>query len=174
MALVPSFSCSESLANNDFITLTDTSTGSDGTITTRNIYIQLANGNWLDSTGTEQTTSTAIPWSYSDSTITLDVLTQSTACEITVDWLAGSTVTYEVTNTFCFDLYDYLFMLQTLQAQTSSPGINQDANYRNNVFDFIVDLDNAENSITYGSDIYSSQESLSENQVKIDNENFYF
>lgn len=173
MALVPSFSCSESLANNDLITLTDTSTGVDGTITTRRIYIQLANGNWLTEAG-ESTTSVYTTWSYSDSTITLDVLTQSTACEITVEWLAGSTVTYEVTNTFCFDLYDYLFMLQTLQGQTSNPGINQDNNYTTNVFTFMVNLSNAENSITYGGDIYSSQNALSQNQIMIDNESFYF
>lgn len=173
MALTPNFSVSESLANPDELTFTDTSTGSDGTITNRTITILLANGNWLSEAG-ESTTEVSMNWSYSQSSITLDLLSNSTACDITVKWLAGSTVVYTKENTFCFNLYDYLFMLQLLQGNTSAPQQLQDTNYLSNSYAFIVNLFNEENAITYGGDIYSSQNAMNQNLNFITNEADYF
>ena len=173
MALVASFTATESLANNNEITLNDTSTGSDGTITTRRVYIQLANGNWLTEAG-ESTTSAYEEWDYADSSIVLDVLTESTACTITVQWLAGSTVVYTVTEEYCFNLYDYLFMLQVLQGNTSSPNQIQDTAFYTHSIQFMVNLFNEENAITYAGDTYSSQNAMNQNNLMITNEGFYF
>lgn len=173
MPLSADFSASQSLANNNQITLTDNSTGSDATITTRRIYIRLPNGNWLNENG-ESTTEVYTDWSYSSSTKTLDVLDESTSCSITVNWYASSTLTYTKTEEYCFNLYDYLFALEVLQGNTSSPSQVQDAAFINNMMQFIVNIFNAENAITYGGDIYSSQEALNRNQLMIDNDNFYF
>lgn len=173
MPLTPNFSASESLANPNEITLNDTSTGSDGTITTRRVYIRLANGNWLTEAG-ESTTVAYESWSYSDSSIVLDVLMQSTACSIEVDWYAGSTLTYTKTIEFCFNIYDYLAALEILQGNTSSPDQVQGTNYYNNLMQFVVNIFNQENAITYGGDIYSSQGAMNRNRLIIDNENYYF
>jgi len=173
MALTPNFSATESLADNNEITLTDTSTGTDGTITTRRVYIELSNGNWLTEDG-ESTTVAYETWAYADSSIVLDVLTQSTACTITVEWYAGATLTYTKTEEFCFNLYDYLAALQILQGNTSSPDQVTDTQYYNNLVQFLVNIFNEENAITYGGDIYSSQGAMNRNQLLIDNEAYYF
>lgn len=173
MPLTPNFSGTESLANNNEITLTDTSTGSDGTITTRRVYIKLANGNWLTEAG-ESTTVAYESWSYGDSSIVLDVLSQTTSCDITVEWYAGATLTYTKTISFIFNLYDYLFALQLLQGNTSSPNQIQDTTFYVNFMQFIVNLFNEENAITYGDDIYSSQNAANQNNLMIQNESYYF
>ena len=173
MPLTPNFSASESLASNNEITLNDTSVGTDLTITTRRVYIRLANGNWLTEAG-ESTTIAYEDWDYADSSIVLDVLTQSTACTITVEWYAGSTLTYTKTITWCFNLYDYLAALQILQGNTSSPSQVQDTNFYSNLMQFIVNLFNEENAITYGDDIYSSQNAMNQNNFMIVNEGDFF
>lgn len=173
MPLTPNFTATQSLADNSDITLEDTSTGVDATITTRRIYVELANGNWLTEDG-ESTTSAFESWAYADDTITLTLLTNSTACKITVQWYAGATLTYTKTEEFCFNLQDYLAGLQILQGDTSYPSQVQDTNYYNNLIQFIVNIFNEENAIEYGADIYSSQGAMNRNQLMIDNESYYF
>ncbi len=175
MSLVPSFTVSESLANPNEITFTDNSGGSDGTITNRKISVKLANGNWLDETGGQSTTRVYIDWAYSDVSITLSLLSNSTSPNMTVGWYAGSTLAYpEVTESACFNLYDYLFGLQVLQGNTSAPDQIQDTNYYSSMMKFIVNLFNEENPITYGSDIYSSQGAINLNLWMIQHQNDYF
>lgn len=171
MPLTPNFSATQSIAYNNLITLTDDSTGVDGTITNRRVYIQTATGSYLVQSGTATNYEN---WDYSDVQIQLDVLTMSTAPEITVEWYAGAVLTYTKTITFDFDLGDYVFMLGILASQTSSPGVLQDNNYYQNSIQFIVNLFNSENAITIGDDIYSAQGALNQNQQMINNEAFYF
>lgn len=171
MALTPNFTSQESLASNNLVTFTDTSTGSDGTITTRQIYIQLADGTYLVPAGTS---TSYISWAYSNSSITVDILSQSTAASVTVKWLAGSSVVYTKTIVMCWDLYDYMFDLQLMANQTADPSIIQDTNYYSNWFRFLTNTWNAENAITAGSDIYSAQNLLNKNTYMIQNESKYF
>lgn len=165
MPLTPSFSATESLAYPNIITLTDTSEGSDGTLTNRKIYIRLADGTFL---------ANGVDWPYADASIELDVLAQAQAPEITVTWLSGSSVSYTYSNTFDFTLYQYIFALGLLQDLTSRPQTLQDANYYNSLIQFIVNLTNSENAIEFGGDIYSAQGALDLNQNLINNENLYF
>lgn len=173
MSFSPNFTATESLANNNEITFTDTSVGSDNTLTDRKIFITLANGNWLTEEG-ESTTEVSTDWPIANLTITLNLLTGSTACEIEVVWYAASTPTYNILTPFCFNLYDYLFGLQKLQGNTSSPNQIQDTNFYSNLIQFIVNIFNEENPITYGGDIFSSQGAMNQNQNLINNDNFYF
>lgn len=173
MPLTPNFTSSESLSSPDLVTFTDTSTGTDVTITTRRIYLRLANGNYLTTAG-ESTTRAYESWSYSDTTITLPILTQSTTASVMVEWYAGSTLTYTKTILMEWDLYDYLFGLELIQAQTANPRIIQDQNYYSNFFAFITNIWNSESAVLYGDDLYSSQSSLNVNQNLIDNSDFYF
>lgn len=165
MALTVSFTATESIAYNNLITLNDTSSGTDGTITNRKVYITTADGTML-ADGTD--------WPYANASQVFDVLTQSTSPTIRVDWLAGSTVVYTYIDTFCFDLYDYVFALGLLSNQTGNPGIIQDTSYYSNFFSFIVNLWNAEEAISKGDDVYSSQGALDRNQNLINNDAFYF
>lgn len=168
------FSATESLGIPEQITLTDDSDSSLVGITERRIYLRLANGNWLDSTGTESSTVTYIVWSISDVSITLSVLSRSTAIDITVNWMTNSTITGTDTVLYCFDLYDYLFAYDLIGAQTSSPGIIQDSTYYSNFSQFIVNLFCAEVAVTTGNDLFSSQQALNRNQLFITQEQYYF
>jgi hypothetical protein len=161
----PQISATQSIAYPNLITLTDDSIGSDGTLTNRKISIRLADGTYL---------ANGLDWPYADAQIVLDILTQSTAPEITITWLAGSTVVYTFTDTFDFNLYDYIFALGLLSDQTGDPGVIQDSNYYSNFMKFIVNLVNSENAILYGGDIYSAQGQLNLNQQMILNESKYF
>lgn len=174
MPLSVSISATQSIAYPNLITLTDSSTGSDGTITIRRVYIRTSTGTYLTDGQVESSSPSYTEWPYADATIQLDVLTEASSVEITVQWLAGSTVVYTYTDTFCFDLQDYVFALGILSNQTGSPGVLQDTNYYNNFMQFIVNLFCAETAITKADDIYSSQGSLNRNQLMMNNENFYF
>jgi hypothetical protein len=174
MALDASFTATQSMADPNLITFTDTSTGTDVTITTRTITIRLANRNWLDEDGNESATVVSINWDYADTSIVLDLISQSQAPSITVVWYAGAVETYTDTDTFCWNFYDYLFGLQLLQGQTSNPGIVQDTNYYSNLCQYVTNIWLEENAIRWGGDIYSSQGAMSRNYLMETNENSYF
>ncbi len=169
----PNFSSSESLSSPNLITFTDISVGTDLTLTNRRIYIVLANGNWLTTSG-ESTTAAYENWSYDDTSIELDLLTQSTVGEVTVQWYAVNTLMYTKTILMEWDLYDYLFAYELIQSQTATPGIIQDQNYYSNFFKFITNIWASEAAVTYGDDIYSSQSLLNVNQNMIQNQNEFF
>jgi len=173
MAITANFSSTESLSTPSQVTFTDTSTGSDGTLTVRHLYIQLANGSYLTESG-ESTTPTYTVWDYSDASITLDILSQSTTANCTVIWLSGSTPVTNKTILMIWDLYDYIFMFGLIQTQTSSPTIISDTNYYSNYLQMIVNVFSAETACTLMSDIYSSQASLNKNQYLINNQNLFF
>lgn len=171
MALTPNFSSAESIASNNLVTFTDTSVGSDGNIDGRRIYCLLADGTYLVPSGT---TTDYIEWNYADSSITVDLLTQSTVSEVTVKWMDGTSVLYTKTILTEWNLYDYLFALELLQSQTATPNIIQDNSYYSNYFMFLTNLWNSENAVTYGDDLYSAASALSKNQYLIDNQNKFF
>lgn len=173
MAFIPDFSSSESLSVLSNVTFTDTSTNTPGGLTGRKIFIRLANGNYLTTSG-ESTTPASEDWAIGDSSITLDLLTQSTAADVTVEWLTNSTITGTKTIEMLWDLYDYMFGFELIQSQTATPNIISDTNYYGSFFQFITNIWCAESAITYGSDIYSSQAALNVNQNLINNQNLYF
>lgn len=173
MALTPNFSSSESLSSNDLVTFTDTSTGTDLGLTSRKIFVRLANGNWLTTAG-ESTTSASETWAIADTTIVLSLLTQSTTANVTVQWLTGTTVTYTKTILMEWDLYDCLFLYGLLSAQTSSPAKTDTQGYWPNSFQMITNLFQSEQAVELMDDLYSSQGALDRNQYFINNENLFF
>lgn len=158
MPLTPNFTASQSLGSNGLITLTDTSAGSDGTLTDRRVYILTANGTYLVQTGT--TTDYEL-WALPLGTnITLDVLTQATAASIRVDYMTNSVVTYTKTILWDFNLQLYLEGYNLTRRAISSPSIVQDQNYYDNKMKLIVDIDDSENAVELGGDIYNAQAAL--------------
>lgn len=173
MPLTANFSSSESLSTLANVTFLDTSTGTDLGLTSRKIFVRLANGNWLTTAG-ESTTSASETWAIADAGITLALLTQSTVANVTVQWLTGSTVTYTKTILTIWDLYDYVFAFGLIQSQTATPGIIQDVSYYSKFFEFITNLWSAESAVTYGNDLYSSAGALNKNQYLITNANLFY
>lgn len=171
MSLTVNFSATQSLSSPNEITLSDTSTGTDGTITSRRVYLRLANGNYLVEEGT--TTDYEV-WVIGDTEITLDVLSKSQAINVTVQWLAGTTIVYQKTTLWGFDLYDYIFGFEKLQVLTSKPKLIDDENFYNSMVKLDVNIFCENIAITLGDDIYSAQAALDRNYYLISNQITFF
>lgn len=176
MALTPNFSASQTIGLPDEINLSDTSTGSDVLIVTRHVYIQDANGDYLVETGT--TTDYEV-WDYADSSITLDVLTQDTACNITVQWLSVSgIVLYTKTVLYEFSLNADQFLLNLTLAQISSninaAGLSYNKAFYLNKMKLYVAVQDAANAVAIGSNIAGAQAALNRAKYLIDNPNLFY
>lgn len=121
MALTPNFSASQVEGAPSEIVLTDTSTGSDVTITQRRVYLRTPLGEFLVEEGTSEDYEV---WSGFPGTtsITLDVLDKDYALTITVQWLtAGGTVVYDKTYLIGFTLYNEEFDYNLTQLLSGNP-----------------------------------------------------
>jgi hypothetical protein len=155
MALTPSFTATQQFGTPSNITLTDTSTGSDVSVYSRRVYIQLPNGKYLVQQGT---TTDYEPWNYSASTITLDVLTGDAAVTITVEWLnVSNVVLYTVSNNFGFTGYGELFDYGLTQMLTANPTLINDNSFFMNKLDVRVSLDSGNNALALVNDLYGAQ-----------------
>lgn len=172
MAFTPNFSTAQSIGLPDNIIFTDTSTGSDGAITSRRIFIQDYLNNYLVQSGT--TTNYEV-WDYADSSITLDVLTQDTSAALTVQWLdVNNAVLYSKTYNAVFTLNDKQFLYDLAANEAQQLELLQNQNYLLNTLRLQVFVDNADNSIEIGNNVYTSQTNLNQAQVLIDNESLNF
>lgn len=173
MSFVPNFSATESLASPSQITLTDESTGSDGTITARLVYCRLADGSYLVEDGNDADYTV---WPLGDNTITLDILTRSQAVEISIKYLAGSTLLTAYTKTILwgFDLYDYIFAFEKVQVLTSKPKLIDNPNFLLSMMKLDVNLFCETIAIETGDDIYSAQAALDRNYQLISNKITFF
>ncbi len=172
MAIVPAIAVSQSTISPQNITLTDESAGTDSNIASRRIYVHDGNGNFLVPTGT---TTEYIVWDYSDSSITISVLTQDTAANITVQWLSVTDVAlYQYDNSYPLSQFGKQFFYYLIQQLGLTPATFQDSNYSGNLsmfWSFIVAGDNA---ITYGNDIFGAQQCYNKEINMMNNQSTFF
>ncbi len=156
-------------ANPAQILLVDQSTGSDGNLTSRAIYLYQANSQLLVA---------AIDWPLADNTITLDVLQQDYALDIRVTAISSSPLappsSYTYAQIFAFTGFGELFYYQLTQSQTAQPGIIQDQNFYNNKSILRTELDSAKLAISVGEDIYGAQGCIIRYQYMIQQQNYFF
>lgn len=171
MSLTASFSVAQVAGLAGSMLLTDTSSGSDGSITSRRVYIQTSQGDYLVTDGV---TTQYNLWSYAASTIALAVLDKDYAVSIRVDWMAGDSVLYSVTEICVFTQYNKSFFYTLTQNQTASPNIVNDTTYYNNKAILWAEIIGAENAISYASDMYSAQGCLDRATNMRLNESLYF
>lgn len=172
MALTPSFSVSQNSGSPNLINLTDTSAGSDVLVTKRRIFLLQADGTYLVPLGT---TTDYIDWALASTSISLDVLTQDTALEITVQWLnVSNVVLYTVTTAFSFSAYGETFYYGLTQQQSANPEIIASLNFYQAKMMVRVELDSAAQAINFASDIQGAQQCFDRLQVIINNQNFFF
>lgn len=176
MALTPNFSASQTIGEPGKINLSDISTGSDAAIVSRRVYIEDANGDYLVETGT--TTDYEV-WDYADSSITLDVLTQDTAANITVQWLSVSgIVLYTKTILYEFSLNGDQFLLNLTLAQISSninsAGLSYNNTFYLNKMKVYVALNDAANAVEIGNNIAAAQAALNRSTDLISNNNNFY
>lgn len=174
MPLSPNFTASQNSGTPNLIFLTDTSTGSDVTITKRRIYLLQSDGTYLTPAGTP-VNQHYIDWALIDTTISLDVLVQDTALSITVQWLtAGNVEVASVTTSFAFTAYNETFYYGLTESQVANANLTASTNWYQTKMILRVELDSAYQAISFASDIFSSQAALNRATYISTNQSFFF
>ncbi len=168
MALTPSFSVA-STSNAAQLLLTDTSTGSDGAITDRQILI-------FNAAGT-QIPGSPFDWPIANATITIAPLQADAALNIQVN-LNNSVGTSLYTKSQLFAATQYAeqfyYSLTQQQAATTNLNILNDFPYYTNKSNLRTYIDSAVQAIAVGADIFSSQFCISLYQQLLNNPNLFF
>ena len=157
MSFVQNFTAQQSSTVYPTVTLTDTSTGSDGSITQRRAYFIQANGDYL--VNSDAVNETYFQWAYASSTKTItDLLDKDYSLNIRVDWLdVSNVVLYTKTILYGFNSYENAFLYQLTCAQSSNPQLVNNVNYWGSKMTLRVQVDDATQAIEQGGDIYSAQ-----------------
>ena len=172
MPLSPNFTASQNSGTPNLIFLTDTSTGSDGTITKRRIYLLQSNGTYLVPTGT---LTNYIDWALVDTTTSLNVLIQDTALSITVQWLTASNVVVATkTTSFAFTAYNETFYYGLTESQVANANLTASTNWYQTKMILRVELDSAYQAISFASDIFSAQAALNRATFISTNQSYFF
>ena len=172
MPLSPNFTASQNSGTPNLIFLTDTSTGSDGTITKRRIYLLQSNGTYLVPTGT---VTNYIEWALVDVTTSLNVLIQDTALSITVQWLTASNVVVaNKTTSFAFTAYNETFYYGLTESQVANANLTASTNWYQTKMILRVELDSAYQAISFASDIFSAQAALNRATFISTNQSYFF
>jgi hypothetical protein len=172
MPLSPNFTASQNSGTPNLIFLTDTSTGSDGTITKRRIYLLQSNGTYLVPTGTA---TNYIEWALVDVTTSLNVLIQDTALSITVQWLTASNVVVATkTTSFAFTAYNETFYYGLTESQVANANLTASTNWYQTKMILRVELDSAYQAISFASDIFSAQAALNRATFISTNQSYFF
>lgn len=169
---VASFSVAQNSNSINILTLTDTSTGSDSSISSRAIYITTGNGTVIVPAGT---TTNFIVWALANASINLNILSQDYALQIVVNYLdVNGNVLYTAGNVYLFTAYTEQFIYSLTQEQAANPSIVQDTNFYSNKMLLRVLVDSATNSVAIASDMASAQSCLDQAAYMISQKNLFF
>jgi|SRR5580693_8933087 hypothetical protein len=166
MALVPSFTISPT-GNPAAFTITDTSTGSDGAITDRQILLYTAANALLVP---------AIDFPLSaGSSITIAPLAMDQALNVVVTWNNNvGAVLYTTSLIYAFVQYGLQFLQQLTQTQISNPFIIRDDNWISNKLDIFLEIQSALNAINVGQSVFSAQSCILRYNAIIAQQNILF
>lgn len=157
MPLTPDFSASQTLGDESTVSLTDTSTGSDGAITQRRVYLRKADGTFLvpEGNGNDE----YIEWPWADSEIDIDALDKDYALDVIVQWLnVSNVILYSKTELIGFPLYNETFDYGLTQLLSGNPLLINDNDFFSNKSDLRVEIDSGNQAIEQASDIYGAQQ----------------
>lgn len=172
MPLNASYTVQQNSGSPSILLFTDTSTGSDVSVTKRRIFLLQANGTYLVPSGV---TTNYIDWALADTTKSVDVLTADTALQVTVQWLdSNNVVLYTVTTAFGFSAYGETFYYNLTQLQQANPQIINATTFYTAKMMLRVELDSAAQAISFAGDINSAQQCFNRANNFITNQNYYF
>lgn len=158
MPLTISYAVSQNLLSATTMTVTDTSSGTDVSVTQRRILLQKLDGTYLVPAGTS---TNYIQWSIANPSITMAVLLRDYALNITVQWLdVAGNVLYTSTSLYGFTLNLEQFFYQLTQYESSNPSVMNDRGYYDNKIKLRCAIDEAVNAVLVGNDIQSAQAAI--------------
>lgn len=159
MPFIPNFATSQLVGLPSQFVIQDTSSSDDATITSRRIFLVLADGSYLTALNTTSTTSSYLSWAIADTTKTLDVLAKDLAIVITVQWLGvTNNVLYTKTILSYFTLYNETFDYSLMQMLSSQPQYLNDTNWWNNKSILRNYIDSGTQAIVYFNDQQTAQQ----------------
>lgn len=158
MALTVNFTAEQTPGSPGDILFTDTSSGSDGTITQRRIYIQKASGSYIVRSGT--TTQYEV-WSGFPGTTTItleDILDKDYGCRVVVQWLtAGGVVVYDKTKYYGFNCYNEDFDYEKTGDISANAELINDTDFWGNKLKLRNFISSGDKAIQRASDISNCQ-----------------
>lgn len=159
MPIVPSFTASQAPSAPGTIILTNTSTGSDVTVTEIRVFITDAGGNYIVPAGT---TTQYIVWALANPTLTLtNIISEDMALNINPKWVnSGGTMVVQTDENFCFSLFNRQFAYSLCQGLV--PPITLNTNYSLNLAALWASIKGALNAVIENNDIQSSQNCLNQ------------
>jgi hypothetical protein len=159
MSFDPNFSDSQTTVPQNFVT-TDTSVGSNPSITDRQTLLQLSDNTYLNYSGAT-VNYIDFPLSLGSSIEIVGLLPVDYAISQTVKWLdSGGGTLYSKTLSFCFTENLEQFMYSLVMAIAANRGILQNTNYMSNCFAISMFTTYAQLAVETGNDIGSAQQLL--------------
>lgn len=156
MAFSPDFSISQIIGQPSIVVLADISTGTDGTITQRRVYLRKADGTFKVPTGTS---TDYIQWSYSDSSISIDALDTDYSFDIVVQWLnVSNTVIYDKTIATGLTLYNETYNYGLTRMFSANPLLINDDDFFDRMSSVRTVVDSGNQAVSFAEDIFAAQQ----------------
>lgn len=174
MPLSVAISTSQIYGSPSLITFNDDSTGSDGSVAARRIYLTDENG---DDIVEEGITTAYNLWSGFPATtsITLDLFLRDTAFSGRVDWVdSGGTVLYTIPVLSHSPMYAKDYYIFLIKSQQSNRKLKDHANFWPNTLRLIGEIKFAYDSLNLMSDVSACQSSLDRAAELINNPANFF
>lgn len=172
--MVQNFSISQTIGLPSIISIVDTSTSPDGAVTSRQVSLVNALAQYVTAAGSF-TAPTYTTWAIADSSIAIDCLKADLALQITINWLdINGAVLYTKTALYGFTQYGVLASFELTQDLTGKPNTLQDQNYWLNRMILRCNIDDADNAVAIGGNIYIAQASLDREQSMLANKSNLF
>ncbi len=159
MSFTPSIQVSQSALTPNIVTVLDNSSGSDGAISQRRVYVQTAQATYLVPSGTS---TDYTQWAIANASIALNILTEDQCVNIIVQWLnVSNTVLYSYENQYALSEYNKQFLVYLVASQGLTPGIVQDSNYSGSIATFWTNVIAGINQVEFAADIAGGQNCFS-------------
>lgn len=155
MAFSPSFTAVQPEGEPSVITFADTSTGSDGAITQRRIYLRKPDATFLVPVGTD---TDYVAWLLANTSINVDALDKDYALQLVVEWLdVLNNVRYSATLDRGFTQYNESYDYGLTQLLTANPLLSDDNGFREHKSDLRDFIDSGNQALEQATDFYNAQ-----------------
>jgi hypothetical protein len=127
MPITPSFTVSQNTGDLPTLSILDTSTGSDASITTRRIYLIKHDGSYLKAPNSLLSYTV---WSYGTTSISIPyILDKDYSLLVRVDYMASNTLVISKSELFTSTNYTSQFLLDLTRFQVSNQKLINNSNY---------------------------------------------